>query len=70
MVRSAVAQYRDGKIYIECVLSADASAFLNPEYVVKYLKGAVGLLSSDNLLSESYTIFRHSAFRDDMTTFR
>ena len=69
LIKSAVAEYRDGKIYIECLLSADASAFLNPEYVVKYLKGAVGILSSGNLLAEGYSIFRHSAYRGDMTTF-
>lgn len=70
LIRSATAEYRDGKIYIECVLSADASAFLNPEYVVKYLRGKCGILSSPNLLSESYSIFRHTAYRVDMTEFR
>ena len=70
LIRSATAEYRDGKIYIECVLSADASAFLNPEYVVKYLRGKCGILSSPNLLSESYSIFRHTAYRADMTEFR
>ena len=69
LVKSAVAEYRDGKIYIECVLSADASAFLNPEYVVKYLRGACGILSCGNLLAEGYSIFRHTAYRADMTEF-
>ena len=69
LIKSAVAEYRDGKIYIECLLSADASAFLNPEYVVKYLKSATGILSSGNLLAEGYSIFRHSAYRADMTEF-
>ena len=69
LIKSAVASYENGVIKLECVLSADASAFLNPEYVVKYLRGSVGLLSNTNLLSEGYSIFRHSAYREDMTEF-
>ncbi|MBQ4071406.1 MAG: DUF2344 domain-containing protein [Clostridia bacterium] len=69
LIKSAVAEYRDGRIYLECILSADASAFLNPEYVVKYLKGSVGILSSENLFSEGYSIFRHSAYKGDMSPF-
>ena len=69
LIKSAVAEYRDGKIYLECILSADASAFLNPEYVVKYLKEKCGILSSPNLLSEGYSIYRHSAFKADMSEF-
>ena len=57
------------KLVIECVLSADASSFLNPEYVVKHLKEAVGILTSDDIMSESYSILRHSAYREDMSEF-
>ncbi len=69
LIRSVTAEYKDGKIYLECLLSADASAFLNPEYVVKYLRGKCGILSSPNLLSEGYSIYRHSAFKADMSEF-
>lgn len=69
LIKNAAAEYKDGKIYLECVLSADASAFLNPEYVVKYLRERCGILSSPNLLSEGYSIYRHSAYRQDMTEF-
>ena len=69
LIRSLEAKLSDGKIVIECVLSADASSFLNPEYVVKHLREAVGVLTADNIMSESYTILRHSAYREDMSPF-
>jgi len=69
LIKSALATLSDGVIKIECILSADASAFLNPEYLVKYLQGSVGILSSENLLSEEYSIVRTKALRGDMTPF-
>lgn len=70
LIKSAEVIYKDNKLILNCIISADASAFLNPEYVVKYLKGSVGILSSGNLLGEGYEIFRHTAYRADMTEFR
>lgn len=69
LIKSLDAKLCEGKIVIECVLSADASSFLNPEYVVKHLRESLGLLSAENLMSESYTILRHSAFCNDMSEF-
>ena len=69
LIKSIDLSLLEGKLVIECVLSADASSFLNPEYVVKHLKEAVGILTSDDIMSESYSILRHSAYREDMSEF-
>ena len=61
----------DGKnLRISCILSADPSSFLNPEYVVKILREKCGILSSENLLDESYSIMRERAYDVDMNEFR
>lgn len=70
LIRFASAVYDAGNIRIDCTLSADASSFLNPEYLVKYLRAACGVLSSGNLLAESYEILRHSAYAADMSDYR
>lgn len=60
----------DGElIHIDCILSADASAFLNPEYVVKALRSSTGILSDPCLVNEYYSIMRTNAYREDMTAF-
>ena len=69
LIKSAEVSYSDGDICIRCILSADASAFLNPEYVIKALKGECGILSSPDLTSEYYTILRTEAYREDMSDF-
>ena len=70
LIRYATAVYDAGNIRIDCTLSADASSFLNPEYLVKYLRSACGVLSSGNLMAESYEILRHSAYAADMSDYR
>ena len=70
LIRYATAVYDAGNIRIDCTLSADASSFLNPEYLVKYLRSACGVLSSGNLMAESYAILRHSAYAADMSDYR
>ena len=61
----------DGEnVVIRCVLSADASAFLNPEYVIKALKSSCGILSCGDLTAEYYSIMRESAYCADMSPFR
>ena len=69
MIRSASAVFDNGMVRISCVLSADSQSFLNPEYVVKYLREAVGVMTSEDLLSESYTIMRESAYLENMEPF-
>ena len=70
LVKSAAVKLENGKISVSCVLSADASAFLNPEYVVKLLREKCGVLSSGDLVNENYTIMRTGAYCEDMTEFR
>ena len=61
----------DGEnIRISCVLSADATAFLNPEYIIKVLRQECGILSDENLLNEYYSIMRENAYLGDMSEFR
>ena len=69
MIRSASAVYDNGNIRISCVLSSDSQSFLNPEYIIKYLRSEVGILSDESLLSQSYSIMRESAFFDNMEVF-
>ena len=68
-IREITAGFDGECIILDAVLSADASAFLNPEYVVSALRGALGILSSGNLLDEYYSVLRTEAYREDMTPF-
>ena len=72
LIRSASVIYSDecAAIVIDAVLSADASTFLNPEYVVKALRRYVGVLTSPDLTAESWSIMRLEAFKEDMTEFK
>ena len=69
LIKSVDVRYLEGDILIDCVLSADPSAFLNPEYVIKALREGCGILSSPDLTSEYYSILRTSAHREDMSDF-
>jgi radical SAM-linked protein len=70
LINSIKVELREGVIHIDALLSADASSFLNPEYVVKALKSALGILSNPDLTKEYYTIMRTEAYKGDMTEFR
>ena len=70
LIRSCDAVRSGDSIIINAVLSADPSAFLNPEYVIKAMKEKLGILASENLMSESYEILRLNAYFDDMREFR
>lgn len=70
LIKSASAVLDGDAIRINCVLSADASAFLNPEHVIKALRSRLGILSADDLTSEYYSIMREEAYREDMSIFR
>lgn len=70
LVKRADVKFEDGLVVVNCVLSADSSSFLNPEYVVKVLREKCGVLSSGNLISENYSILRTNAYREDMSEFR
>jgi hypothetical protein len=70
LIKSASAVKDGDAIVINALLSADPSAFLNPEYVIKALRDGVGVLSSDDLTAESYEIMRLNAYFADMSEFR
>ncbi len=69
LIKSASAVFDGELIRISCLLSADQSSFLNPEYVIDVLKSCCGILRGENLLSEYYTIMRERAYLDDMSEF-
>lgn len=68
-IKSVQATFENGAIVIHAVLTADNAGFLNPEYLVTFLKTACGILSGD-LLKESYTLTRTGLYTADMTLFR
>ena len=70
LIKSLNSVFDGESIRISCVLSADASAFLNPEYIIKVLKKECGILSNENLLCEHYSIMREVAYCEDMSEFR
>lgn len=69
LIKSVDTSFSDGVIHIDAVLSADASSFLNPEYVIKALKSGCGILSDPDLTKEFYTVMRTEAYREDMSIF-
>ena len=69
-IKTVECNYADGWINIKTILSADASSFLNPEYVVSALKKQLGILSDPDLTKEYYTIMRVSAYKADMSEFK
>ena len=70
LIRSASAVKDGDLMVINAVLSADPSAFLNPEYVIKALRDGTGILSSPDLTKEGYEIMRLNAYFEDMSEFR
>ncbi len=70
LIRSASAVLDGDIIRISAVLSADPSAFLNPEYVIKALRAGTDILSDPDLTKEDYTIVRECAYFSDMREFR
>ena len=70
LIKSASVAFGGEYLSVACVLSADPSAFLNPEYIVKALRGGVGILSDADLTQEYYSIMRERAYLADMNEFR
>ena len=70
LIKEIKGELRGDVIHLDAVLSADASSFLNPEYVVKALKNGCGILSNPDLTKEYYSIMRTYAYKGDMTEFR
>ena len=69
LIKSASAVCDGDMIRISCILSAEQSKFLSPEYIVKALREKCGILSSQNLTEEYYSIMRECGYLSDMTVF-
>lgn len=70
LIKSVDITKKEEHIEIYTLLSADPSAFLNPEYLIKALKERLGVLGEDKLLSESYSVMREKAYFADLEEFR
>jgi len=70
LIHSAEAFFECERIRIECILCADPSSFLNPEYLISALKKECGILCSEDLTEESYTVMRNKAYCADLSEFR
>ena len=68
-IREASVTYEGGALLLRCVLKADNAGFINPEYLVTYLKDTCGILRGDPL-GERYTVLRTGLYLSDMTPFR
>ena len=69
-IKSIEGSFDGENILLRCVLSAESSSFLNPEYLIKVLKREHGILSCGDLLREYYSINRIIAYKADMTEFK
>lgn len=70
LIKSAKCVFDGDVIRVSCVLSADPSAYLNPEYVVKALREKCGILADADLTKEYYSVMRENAYFADMSEFR
>ena len=68
-IRSASVAYEDGALLLRAVLKADNAGFINPEYLVTYLKDACGILQGSPM-KERYALLRTGLYFADMTPFR
>ena len=68
-IRDVTVTYADGELLLRATLKADNAGFLNPEYLVTFLKEKCGILSGD-LVRERYSILRTGLYTADMTPFR
>ena len=69
LIKSSKVALNGDVIHIDCILSADASEFLNPEYIIKALKAECGILSCSDLKKEHYSILRTEGYKADMSLF-
>ena len=68
-IRSVESELVDGKLVLLATLCAEPSSFLNPEYLISYLKKTVGILQRERLTEESYSILREAAYDSDLNPF-
>lgn len=68
-IKEARVTHHGEALIVETTLAADNAGFLNPEYLVTYLKDQLGILNG-SLLEERYTLLRTGLYLADMTPFR
>ena len=59
MISASEVSFIEGALHIRATLTVDNANFLNPEYIITYLKDKTGILSGSPL-EESYSILRTS----------
>lgn len=68
-IKEARVSYENGRLVLRATLTADNARFLNPEYLVTYLKNTCGILQGP-LTKERYTLLRTGLYTADGTLFR
>ena len=68
-IRDVSVRCEEGALLLDATLKADNAGFLNPEYLVTFLKEKLGI-PGDDLLHEHYSILRTGLYTADMTPFR
>ena len=68
-IKEAKVALEEGKLVVRAMLTADNARFLNPEYLITYLKSACGILQGD-LMKERYSILRTGLYTADGALFR
>ncbi len=69
LIRSVSVTHNDGELLLSCVLRSDNESFLNPEYLITYLKEKENILSGDPMV-EHYEVMRTGIYFPDMREFR
>ncbi|MBQ8907643.1 MAG: DUF2344 domain-containing protein [Clostridia bacterium] len=69
MIIKSEASFAEGKILLAVTLTVDNEKFLNPEYIVTYLKETLGVLSGSPL-EEAYSILRTGLYGKSGELFR
>lgn len=70
LIHSFDAGFKDGLIHVNATLSADPSALLNPELLIKCLDKECAIFKGDSPLSEYYSIIREAAYTADMNAYK
>ena len=68
-IKEAHVSFEEGKLVLRAMLTADNARFLNPEYLITYLKNTCGILQG-SLLKERYSLLRTGLYTADGTLFR
>ena len=68
-IKEVAVSFEEGKLVVRAMLTADNARFLNPEYLVTYLKNSCGILQG-SLMEERYSILRTGLYTENGSLFR